>query len=182
MKTKEIVEALLFNIPNIEEKLRIGRVLNDSDRNWQPVEHKEFHFIDNFINNRFLIIVDKRIHIFIIGDIARSKSYNILSINGNTTELLTLNKQLLLKHIKNSILSTEEEFLPQGLTQKIIFIDNKEPLEDNIFIFEKTNYEDKLYKKSTWFLGNNNYKLGENEYETTTKEILLNCLKELDEE
>ena len=85
MLTKEIVEGLLYNTHHRDiliKCLSAMHVLNDTDRNWKPEQHTEFHFIDNFQTPYFLMVVDKLVHVYLIGDRAKNRSFNILDIEG----------------------------------------------------------------------------------------------------
>ena len=45
MKTKFLVEGLLYMNPALEIFFRAAHIINDTDRKWQPVAHEEIGFI-----------------------------------------------------------------------------------------------------------------------------------------
>ena len=197
MRTKEIVEGLLYEADNsaaMMKKLRICHIINDSDRNWISKGHSEFYFLENFKNPYFIEVIDKQIYVYLIGDETKGKNYSILSIEGNTTSLLTMSKSALIDHIKESLKECRNQFLPSGLSQRIIFIgktsgdkvtENDLDIDgdgnDDIFIFNRQAQDDNILKKSKWSLGTDIYSAAQPEYTTSALEIIRECLKELDE-
>lgn len=194
MRTKEIIEGLL-NVAeypyNMTQNLRICHILNDSDRAWESVDHNEFHFLDSFKNPYFLMVVDKQVHVYLIGDKNKGKTYNILNIEGNNTELLTLSKSGLIKEITDTLKDSQEQFLPSPLSQRILYINKvHKPVYDEltyhqnteIYIFNRTDKNDKILRKSKWTLGTDIYSAALPEYTTSVNEILKECLKEMEED
>lgn len=194
MVTKEIIESLLYVAESqyaMRQNLRICHVLNDSDRNWEPIEHNEFHFINNFKNPYFLMVVDKQVHVYLIGEKDKGKTYNILNIEGNNTELFTLAKTGLIKEITDTLKESQEQFLPSPLSQRILYINKiRKPVYDEltyhqnteIYIFNRTDKNDKILRKSKWTLGTDIYSAALPEYTTSVNEILKECLKEMEED
>ncbi len=190
MKTKEITEGLLY-VAQDERYMRmcleICHVLNDRDRNWSSSEHTEFHFLDSFRNPYFLMFVDKQIHLYLIGDKAKGKTYNILNIEGYDTELFTMAKSAINKEIVDTLRESRKQFLPSPLSQRIIFINSLKgefsgKFEDlDIYIFNRSENDDNILKKGKWTLGLDMYSAGQREYITSVSEILKECLKELEE-
>ena len=124
MLTKEVIEGLLYISENREiltECLTACHIL-DEDRDWQPVEHSEFYFLDNFKYCNFLEIIDKQIHVFLIGSRVKGQSYAVLQIEGFNCELLTLSKTELVTYVKDLGKEVDEMYLPELFGQRIIFI------------------------------------------------------------
>lgn len=187
--TKELIEAILYKSQNreyMEECLQICHVLNDSDRNWQPVEHTELFYAESFSNPYYLMIVDKQIHLYLIGEKDKGKTYNVLNIEGFNYEKLTLSKSAIIKHITDNIKDSQKQFLPSPLSQRIFYInkqkDNSETVENNLFIFNRVSGDDNILKKdSKWTIGHDIYSASQQEYTTRVSEILAECFKELEE-
>ena len=183
MKTQEIIEGLLYITDNrelISKCLMACHVLNDTDRDWGPIQHSEFHFLDDFKYCDFLVIVDKLIHVYLIGEKPKGRSYNILQIEGFTCELLTMSKTELTKHIKEQAKEVQKMYLPDGFIQRIIYL--KPDYKNNIvepFIFNRQQLDDKLFKPGKWNFGTDIYSLNQPEYDTKAEDILKEILKEI---
>lgn len=178
MKTQTIVEGLLYvsgNNPLLRKSLQLVHILNDSDRNWESKPHIELYFLDAFKKPKILTIIDKQIHTYIIGDIAKGRTYNILNVEGFTTNLLVISKGDLNKRISTYARESMKLFLPESFVQRIIFIspdyENKLLTDNNVFIFNKLE-PGNLYKKTTWTIGPNIYDPKKKSYETRASEII----------
>ena len=165
MTTKEIVEAILYICPDSYKSFRAAHVINDTDRNWTAKEHNEYPFISAFTDPKFLIIISKQIHVFIIGEISSRKSYNIINIEGFNADHMTLNKGGLSAHIKNLV--SEKLFLSDSLNDRIIFIKNNKP-----YIFNKKSVKGTIFSKGDWSLGSDIYDVSIPTYQTNAWEIL----------
>lgn len=187
--TKEIIEAILYKSQNreyMEQCLQICHILNDSDRNWQPIEHTELFYAESFVNPYYLMIVDKQIHVYLIGEKDKGKTYNVLNIEGFNYEKLTLAKSAIIKHITDNIKDSQKQFLPSPASQRILYInkqrDNTETVENNIYIFNRKDTDDNILKRnSKWSIGQDNYAADQPEYTASVSEILKECFKELEE-
>lgn len=184
MKTQEVIEGLLYVTNHREilsDCLKACHVLNEYDRNWQPIQHSEFHFLDDLKYCSFLEIIDKQIHVFLIGERSKGRTYNILNIEGNSSNLLILSKGDLIKHIKNEIKKVDLLYLPEAFGQRIIYI--KPDYVNNIyetFIFNRQEMNNKMLKKSKWTFGTDIYSVNQPEYETRAEDILKEILGEVE--
>ena len=187
--TKEIIEAILYKSQNreyMEECLQICHVLNDTDRNWQPVEHTELFYAESFSNPYYLMIVDKQIHVYLIGEKDKGKTYNVLNIEGFNYEKLTLAKSAIIKHITDNLKDSQKQFLPSPLSQRILYINKQrdilETVENNMYIFNRVTGDDNILKRnSKWTVGYDIYSADQPEYTTSLSDILKECFIELEE-
>ena len=186
MQTKEIVEGLLYNTHHRDiliKCLSSTHVLNNTDRNWEPVQHTEFHFLEEFDQPYFLMIVDKLVHVYLIGEKSKNRSYNILNIEGNNTDLLTLPKSELINYIKEQSKETGKYYLPELFGSRIVFIKpdyiNNLLGNDDIYIFNKQSLDNSIFRKGLWSIGHDVYSVNQPEYELETHVILREILKEI---
>ena len=172
MTTKDIIEAILYLNPNSKRMLRAIHILNDTDRNWTPKQHKEYPFIDAFKNPCYLTIINKQIHTYIIGDIFKGRTYNIINLEGFSANHMALSKTELKTHIKENV--KEKVFLPDNGNERIIFIkDNK------LYIFNRMGFKrDMFAKKSDWTIGTDVYSMDRKFFKTDANEILSNIFDE----
>ena len=183
MKTQDVIEGLLY-ISNYREALidclTACHVLNTYDRNWQPEQKTTFYFLDSFKQPSFLMIVDKQVHVFIIGEKVKGKSYAILNIEGFNTELLTMSKNELIKYIKEINKEVNDYFLPDAFNERIVFL-KPDYISDNIdtYVFNKEVSNNKLFSKSNWSLGTNFYNINTQTYKTGANEILKTIMKDI---
>ena len=186
MLTKEIIEGLLYITRHrdiLVKCLSAMHILNNTDRNWQPIQHTEFHFLNEFREPYFLMIVDKQIHVYLIGDRSKNRSYYILNIEGYNTELLNMPKSELTNYIKEQSKETRKLYLPELFGQRIIFIKpdyiNNLLGEDDVYIFNKQTFDNELFRKGAWNFSTNIYKVDQPEYEMKAEKILQEIMKEI---
>lgn len=183
MLTKEIVEGLLYITDHRDltiQCLKASHILNDEDRNWEPIQHSEFYFLSDFKYCDYLIIIDKLVHVYLIGEKPKGRSYNILQIEGFSCELLTMSKTELVQHIKSQNKELQKEYLPEGFSQRIIYL--KPDYRNNLiepFIFNRQKFDDKMFKTSPWNFGVDIYNVNQPEYETRAESILKEILGEI---
>ena len=187
MLTKEIVEGLLYNTHHRDiliKCLTSMHVLNGTDRNWQPVQHTEFHFLNDFQTPYFLMIVDKLIHVYLIGNRGKNRSYYILDIEGNNTDLLNLPKSELVNYIKEQSKETSKLYLPELFGSRIVFIKpdyiNNLLGNDDVYIFNKQSLDNNIFRKGVWSTGHDVYSVNQPEYELETTTILREILKDVE--
>lgn len=171
MVTKDIVEAILYMNSNSYKYLKAIHVINNTDRNWTAREHKEYPFIKAFSNPSFLVIINKQIHVYIIGDNFKQRNYNIINIEGFNSNHMIMSKGELKKHIKESV--KEKVFLPDNGNERIIFIKN-----EKIYIFNRVGFKRDMFSKSEWTFGTDIYSMDTPRYETSANEILTNICDE----
>lgn len=179
MKTKDIVEGILYvsgNNPLVRKCFELCHILNESDRNWESVPHLELFYLDNFKFPKFLMIVDKQIQVYVIGDLSKGRAYNIIKIEGFTSTHCTISKGDLKNQISADSKEAKQLYLPDAFSQRIVFIKpdyiNKSLTEDNLFIFNRLSSSGSIFAKSTWSLGLDVYSVEPVEYETDANEIL----------
>lgn len=180
MKTKTIVEGILYasgNNPIVRTCFEICHVINEKDRNWESRPHVELFYLDNFKTPSFLMIVDKQLHVYIIGDKAKGRTYNIINIEGFFAEHYTMSKTNLRSKIYQEAKdSAKNLYLPECLCQRIIFINPNYKTnilkEEDIYIFNRQGIKGTLFTKSTWSIGIDMYSVNQPEYETTAGDIL----------
>ncbi len=165
MTTKEITEAILYLNPNTYNQFKAAHIINDSDRNYKPKAHPEYPFINAFKDPRFIVVISKRVHVYIIGDRSKGQRYNIINIEGFTADHMTLTKGLLTSQIKNTI--NEKLFLPYSYQDRIIYMYN-----DELFIFNRQEIKGTIFSKCEWTLGINIYDASIKSYKTSGYEIL----------
>jgi hypothetical protein len=66
MTSKEVVEAILAINPSTYDKFRACHLINDEDRRWTAVGHPEYPFIKYFFDPHFIVIISKRIYVYIV--------------------------------------------------------------------------------------------------------------------
>ena len=179
MLTKHIVEGLLY-VSGGNELVRhcfeLCHILNKTDRNWESKPHLELFYLDNFKYPKFLMIIDKQLHVYVIGEKAKGKTYNIIKIDGFTAEHYTINKSELKNYIVNDTKEAKKLYLPDNFGQRIIFIkpdyENNILPDNNLFIFNRLSSTGNIFAKSTWSLGVDIYSMDPIEYDTDASEIL----------
>ena len=129
MTTKEITEAILFQCPDVYPIVYAMHVLSE-DRQWIAKEHKEFPFIKYFTDPKFIVIIDKQIHIYIVGDADKKKSSSvrykrhIINLEGYHADYMVLSRNELSAKIKET--AKEKLFLPDGFYDRIIYMHKDE--------------------------------------------------------
>lgn len=171
MTTKDITEAILYINKDTYKAFRAAHILNDFDRNWKPKEHIEYPWLKAFYEPKFLIIVEQQIHVYIIGDIFKGKSYNVINIEGYQADHMCLNKSQITEQIRNNV--KEQLYLPESLNERIIFIDDRK-----IYVFNRKTYKGNMFSKSKWSLGTDIYSVSVQTYDTNANEILKNIYDE----
>jgi len=186
VRTKEIIEGLLYITPYkdiLTKCLTTCHILNESDRSWKATHHPEFHFLDDFKYCSFLMIIDKQLHVYLIGEKSKNRSYHILNIEGHTTELLNLPKSLLIEYIETQSKETDKLYLPELFGKRIIFIkpDYVNGLlgEEDVYVFNNQSLEGNLFRKTNWSIGTDVYKVDQPSFRLSAKKILQECLKEI---
>jgi len=165
MTTKDIVEAMLYINKSTYKAFRIGHVINDRDRNWKAKQHDEYIFLKAFTNPKFLIIIEKQIHIYIIGDKFDKRKYNIINLEGHHADHMVLSKNELIGEIKATY--KNDTFLPANLYERIIYIDN-----GSIGIFNRFCGKGTLFSKSEWTVGVDMYSMDAPRYTKSGHDIL----------
>lgn len=183
MKTQEVIEGLLYITDNRDltiECLRACHILNDSDRNWEPMQHSEFHFLDSIKYCSYLIVIDKQVHVYLLGERSKGRTYNVLNVEGFTCNHMVISKGDLIKHIKAESKITDKLYLPESFGQRIIFL--KPDYINNLcnpFIFNRLSLDSNMFRKSSWNFGTDIYSANQPEYTTKCDDILKEILNEV---
>lgn len=172
MTAKDVVEALLYINPDTYNSFRAAHIINDLDRNWKAKEHSEYPFISKFTNPYFLIIIEKQIHVYIIGEKFKEKSYNILNIEGYNADHMIMTKGELIDNISKTI--KEKVYLPPNFSERIIFIKN-----NKLFVFNKVTFKGNIFSKAAyWSIGTDIYSVDNPTYKLSAYDILKEINKE----
>lgn len=170
MNTKAITEALLFQSPELEKFFKASHIIS-RERNWKAKKHDEFYFLNKFKDPRFIVVITNQVHVYIIGDESRKKSYNIINIEGFNADHLVISKGELISLIKKTV--SEKQFLPDN-PNRIIYM-----YHEVLFIFNRTNDNNKnMFSKSRWSLGTDIYSADARTYTTDARQILQAILSE----
>lgn len=155
MLTKSIVEGILYasgGNPIVRECFELCHIINKTDRNWQSIPHLELFYMDYFKRPRFLMVVDKLVHLYIIGDKSKGVTYNIICIDGFNAEHLTIPKGALKQRILSDSKETKALYLPENFNQRIVWINpdyTNNTLPDScITIFNKTSSRGTIFDKN----------------------------------
>ena len=164
MTTQDIVEAILYLNQDTEKYFRACHII-DKNRPYKAKEHSEYPFINAFTNPHFIMIVSQRIHLYIIGEQSKGRTYNIINIEGFNADHLTLSKTELTKHIKETV--SEKVFLPKYI-DRIVYLYN-----DTTYIFNKTNPQGTIFNKNgEWSIGTDIYSMDNKRFKTNANDIL----------
>ena len=181
MKTKELVEGILYMNPTLELLFRAAHITNNEDRNWKPVEHNEIGFIHKFTAPKFVVIVETQIHVFIFGDpytdeFGNERGFHVYIIEGPNCKHTAVDKKKLIDEVK--LLTSQERFLPEGYMNRIIYMD----AHGLLYIFNKSDGKSNFFSKSTWTYGTDIYKVEPNNQEPMSAEkILKECYTQVED-
>lgn len=155
MNAQDITEALLNINPELEKIFRAIHVVS-KDRDWKGKAHPELNFIKHFYRPKFLVIISKQIHIYIIGDSDKGHTYHILNLEGYHADYMVISKKDLNDVIKNTV--SEALFLPDDFYDRIIYInDIPKDVEDernHVFVFNRvTKLNSSMFRVSKWTIG-----------------------------
>ena len=164
MTTKEIVEAILYLNPSTEKYFKASHIIS-KERNWKAFAHPEFPFINNFKDPKFIVIISKQIHVYLIGDLIQGKRYNVINIEGFSADHLSITKGVLTDIIKKTV--SEKLFLPDNYQDRIIYMHDGE-----LYIFNRLDTKGNIFSKSKWSLGTDIYSADVKTYETNARDIL----------
>lgn len=177
MRTKDAIEGLLYVNGN-HENIRKCVELCHLDK-WESKPHLELFFIDKFKFPKFLMIVDKLVHVYVIGDKDKNRAYNILKIDGFNAQHMLLTKSEIRVNIKEDSEIDDELYLPDAMLKRIIYI---EPSFDgvSVVVFNKHDLK-KLWTTGDWTIGTDCYSADLKRHSLHPYQILQNILGELDD-
>lgn len=165
--------------------LEVAKIIAQN-RRYIGIEHQELFYMDKFIKPKFLIIVDKRLHVYIIGDKDKGSSYNLLNVEGFSTTRMVMSITKLKQEINATIQENKTLFLPDSLGQRIIYInpdyDKNILQDDDIYIFNRQDHKGSFLGKSKWTIDTNLFNVYEPEYTLTAWDILGEVFNEVREE
>lgn len=148
MTTEQVVEAVLNINPYTENLFRAAHIINDTDRNWKAKAHPEYKFLKYFFDPKFIIIISKQIHVYLVGDKDKGKTYHIINIEGYHADHMIIALGELTKVIKKTVSS--KLYIPDNFYDRIIYVTNEE-----LFIFNRvTALNCNMFtSKSKWTFG-----------------------------
>lgn len=174
MTSQDVVESILAINPNTYAQFRACHFINDTDRKWTAKAHPEYPFLKYFFNPHFIVIISKRIHVYIVGDKDKGRKYHILNLEGYHADHMNIGLNELTGLIKDTV--SEKIFLPNNFYDRIIYMHSEE-----LFIFNRvTALNCNMFSsRSKWTFGISadtiydvGYESNINERNTTAKEIL----------
>lgn len=147
MTAQDITEAILSINPNTEKQFRAAHIIAE-DRQWSAKSHPEYPFLKYFFDPKFIVIISKQIHVYIIGDKDKGNKYHVLNIEGYHGDHYVINKNELTDIIKNTV--KEKLFLPNNFYDRIIYMHSEE-----LFIFNRVSALNcnMFTSKSKWTVG-----------------------------
>ena len=118
-------------------------------------------------------------HIYIIGEKDKARTYNVLKIDGFNAQHTLLTKSEIRTAIKEDSETDEELYLPDAMIKRIIYL---RPELDNydVVIFNRHDLK-KLWTTGEWSIGVDIYSAKNNRYTLHPYNILQNMLSELDD-
>lgn len=164
MNAQDVTEAILSINSNLVPQFRAAHIITD-ERQYTAKPHPEYPFLKYMFDPKFIIIISKQIHVYLVGDKDKGKKYHIINIEGYHADHLVIGLRELTKLIKTTV--NEKLFLPNNFYDRIIYIHNEE-----LFIFNRV---DKLScsmftSKSKWTFGNRADTIYDVDYEATINE------------
>ena len=169
MQTRDIIEELLFLNPDVlfQKKLTAAHI----GSNFSPKQHIEYHFLERWFKKPdILVLIDIRIHVYIIGKKVKSE-YKIIEVNGSTSSLLSMKKSDFVTYLKKIV--TEQTYLPEPFVQRVIW------MADTPVVFNRIGYNENLLHSADWSLGADYYKANKITYKAKLLDIIKACLKEI---
>ena len=175
MTAQDITEAILSINPNVEPLFRAAHIISD-DRKYGPKGHPEYPFLKYFHDPKFIVIISKQIHVYLVGDKDKGKKYHILNIEGYHADHMILGLRELTGVIKQTV--NEKLFLPNNFYDRIIYMHNEE-----LFIFNRVNALNcsMFTGKSKWTFGTRADTIYDVDYEATVSERNTSAYKILDQ-
>ena len=175
MTTQDITEALLSINPKLYPIFKASHVISD-DRPWMAKAHPEYNFIKYFFDPSFIVIISKQIHIYIVGDKDKGKTYHIINLEGYHADHLVMGLRELTGLIKETVNS--KLFLPNNFYDRIIYMHDEE-----LFIFNRVSALNcsMFTSKSKWTFGTRADTIYDVGYESNIKEKNTNASQILDE-
>lgn len=175
MTAQDITEAILSINPKVESLFRAAHIISD-DRKYGPKGHPEYPFLKHFFDPKFIVVISKQIHVYIIGDKDKGKKYHIVNIEGYHADHMVITLRELTGLIKTTV--NEKLFLPNNFYDRIIYMHNEE-----LFIFNRVNALNcsMFTGKSKWTYGNSASTIYDVDYEATIKERNTSAYKILDQ-
>lgn len=183
MTSQDIVEAILSINPDVKPLFTAAHIIS-KERQYGPKGHPEYPFLKNFFDPKFIVVISKQIHVYIIGDKDKGKKYHIVNIEGYHADHMVMTLKELTGVIKETV--NAKLFLPNNFYDRIIYMHN-----DELFIFNRVNALNcnMFTSKSKWTFGQLASTIYDVDYESTigekntnAYEILNEIYKEIDEQ
>lgn len=120
MDTIELIECLLYKIPNIRNAF-LGLNIMSLERKISASEHSEFlNLIKPFNNPKIISIIGLISTTMIIEPVKNGKTYPVIIINGYKSEILDISKTKIYNTLYNQL--SLKDYLPEPFVKKIIYI------------------------------------------------------------
>lgn len=175
MTAQDVTEAILNINPKVESLFRAAHIISD-ERRYSAKSHPEYSFLKYFFDPKFIVIISKQIHVYIIGDKDKGKTYHIINIEGYHADHVVLGFKELTGIIKQTV--NEKLFLPNNFYDRIIYMHDEE-----LFIFNRVNALNcnMFTTKSKWTFGTRADTIYDVDYEATINERNTSAYKILDQ-
>ena len=122
MESSEVIETLLFNLPEIRKPF-ISLGVISRNRTYSSIDRPEYRsYISPFTSNAKIIGVYSTMNtVFIIERDKDIAKFNVIKIKGPYTEIQTMSKTMLTNELVDALFI--KEYLPQPFQNKIVVID-----------------------------------------------------------
>lgn len=176
----EFLQYLLYYTgenPKIVESLEISKLIN-VDRKILPKFNAEIDFIEKFKFPKFLIIVDKLIHVYLIGEEINKMKAHVVEIIGHDLNKYEVSTAELIKIIRKNLNNDKDLYLPMSFYRKVIFISpnystRTELTDDEVTVFSKNDVVRNFMDLGSWSAKIEDYSLDDREdFKAHTVEIL----------
>lgn len=175
MTAQDVTEAILSINPKAEPLFRVAHIISD-ERQYSAKGHPEYPFLKYFFDPKFIVVISKQIHVYLVGDKDKGKKYHVINIEGYHADHMVVALRELTGIIKKTV--NEKLFLPNNFYDRIIYIHNGE-----LFIFNRVNALNcsMFTGKSKWTFGTRADTIYDVDYEATISEKNTTAYKILDQ-
>lgn len=168
MKTKDVIEALIYRHPDFRSVLQIMNVIG-IERKISSSEHPELNnVLKNFNNCSVVSTISSIQTIFIVDTSAGTVKHPVIKIEGWNSEILSISKTGISAALNAGI--NIRDFLPQPFHRKVIYIPDFN-LSKGIVFSE--------YTKNVWTTGDPMVIPAENKLKAGAREIIDNVVLDL---
>lgn len=157
MTTQTVTEAILSINPYTESLFKAAHVIAEPDRKYKAKAHPEYPFLKYFFDPKFIVIISKQIHVYIIGDADKGSTRHVINLEGYHADHMVISKGDLTKLIKDT--SKDKLFLPNNFYDRIAYmhinLHEDGTYNEELFIFNRISALgcNMFTSKSTWSIG-----------------------------